>query len=262
MLLLRCFVGRAARRDDFLGHDRPFLVLRAGEDSGQAVVILHRDRVVFVIVAAGAGDGQAQDAAGQRIDSVVPFVGGRLGLLDVLRVVDRTECEQTERRHPFVLCRIVEQIARNLSRDEFVVERFDNPVAVVVAARVSAGLERVSLVFAVTGYVQPVPAPSFAVLGRIQQPVHDRGEGIRRRVVQKGFNLLRSRRQSDEIEIDATQQRVPGRSGVRLQPGLMEPCPNEAVDVVVDSFVVDLRRLVLLRGLESPELQSCLVINR
>ena len=53
-------------------------VARAGEDAAQRVIILLRDRIVLVIVAARARDGEAQEAAGERVDFVVAFVGARL----------------------------------------------------------------------------------------------------------------------------------------------------------------------------------------
>ena len=59
--------GRAARRPS----------LRAREDAGERVVVLRRDRVELVVVAAGAGDRQAEEAARQRVDAVVQLVGRR-----------------------------------------------------------------------------------------------------------------------------------------------------------------------------------------
>ena len=44
---------------------------RAGEDAVERVIVLGRDRVELVVVAAGAGDGQAEQAAGDDVDPVV-----------------------------------------------------------------------------------------------------------------------------------------------------------------------------------------------
>ena len=53
-------------------------IVGAGEHAGQGVVVVRRDRVELVVVAAGAGDGQAEQAAADRVDAVVPLVGHHL----------------------------------------------------------------------------------------------------------------------------------------------------------------------------------------
>ena len=46
-------------------------VARAGEDAVEGVIVLARDRVELVVVAAGAGDRQAEDRLAQRVDRVL-----------------------------------------------------------------------------------------------------------------------------------------------------------------------------------------------
>ena len=53
LLVLDRLVGLLFFRDDLLGNDRAFAVLGTGEDSGQAVVVFDRERVVLVIVTPG-----------------------------------------------------------------------------------------------------------------------------------------------------------------------------------------------------------------
>ena len=49
--------------------------LRAFEDAAERIVIGRRDRIELVIVAAGAGDGQAEERLAEDVDLVVHFVG-------------------------------------------------------------------------------------------------------------------------------------------------------------------------------------------
>src|SRR6266436_6062125 len=60
---------------DGLGHLWIGLVMRTGEDAGEAVVIARRDSVVLVIMAAGAPYGQAEKRLCRYVKLVVPFVG-------------------------------------------------------------------------------------------------------------------------------------------------------------------------------------------
>ena len=65
------------------------------ENAGQGIVILRRDGVVLVIVTAGAGNGQSEEPARQRIDAVVEFVGQGAGCIGVL-VVLRSQTEEAQ----------------------------------------------------------------------------------------------------------------------------------------------------------------------
>ena len=92
-------------------------------------------------------------------------------------------------------------------------KRRDDPVAVAAAVGVQSRLERVGLVLGVAGHVEPVPAPALAVVRRGQQPVDHLGEGVGRLVGQERLDLLRRRRQADQVE------RRPRRSSVRRSAG-------------------------------------------
>ena len=57
------------------------------EDTCERIIVLLRDRIELVIVAAGAGNRQAQEATSQGVDAIVEFIGsgfGRVGILVVL----------------------------------------------------------------------------------------------------------------------------------------------------------------------------------
>src|SRR5207248_1401176 len=74
---------------------------RAGEDAGQGVVILRRDRIELVIVTASAGDRQAEKRAAERVNTLLPLL--RDYRLDDIRSelqllpVARTQANETER---------------------------------------------------------------------------------------------------------------------------------------------------------------------
>src|SRR5262249_16703181 len=54
----------------------------AVEDAGQGVVVLLRERVELVVVAAGAGEGQPQETAADRVDLVIDDIGHPLPAVD------------------------------------------------------------------------------------------------------------------------------------------------------------------------------------
>ena len=150
---------------------------RTLEDSGKRVVILLWDRVVLVIMAAGARHRQPEKAARQRVDAVVKFVGLRLGPVGQL-VVLGAEAEEAEARHvnePLLVGKW-HQVGRDLQSHEPVirhvgVERVDDPVSIAVAAGVRFQVGRVRLILRVVGDIEPVAGPSLAVMGRIEQAV-------------------------------------------------------------------------------------------
>ena len=97
------------------------------------------------------------------------------------------------------------QVRGELGTDELIVrhvfiERIDDPIAVTETLRIEPGLERVGLVLAVAGHVEPVPGPPLAVVGRGQQAIDHAGKCLGRLVGHKGFNFVRSRRQAGEVE--------------------------------------------------------------
>ena len=61
----------------------------AEEEARQAVVVGRRDRVELVVVAAGAGDRQAQEAPADRVDLVIDDVGQPLRPVDPAPGPDR-----------------------------------------------------------------------------------------------------------------------------------------------------------------------------
>jgi hypothetical protein len=65
--------------------------------------------------------------------------------------------------------------------------------------------------------VEPVPTPTLAVMGRREEPVDQPLPGARGVIGEELRRLLRSRRESDQVEIRATEQRELVGSGCGFQ---------------------------------------------
>ena len=109
------------RRDDW-----PVLQPNAGEHAGECVIVLRRDGIKLVVVAAGTRDRQTQKRAANRVNPLFPFLGDHL-LDDIviqlqLFPVGRAEAEKTEGRR-FPRLKTGEQIRRELLADKIVVRQ-------------------------------------------------------------------------------------------------------------------------------------------
>ena len=156
-------LGRVVGGDLIGRGGRGFLVFGAQEYTSEGVVIGGRNRVELVVVAAGAGDGQAKKAAGHGVDAIVDLVE----LLGIT-VVDRPQHEEPESSQAIDPAGLVEKVAGNLLRDKavirhIVVEGSRHPVAISEAVRIKPWLEGMGLVLAVSSDVEPVTAPALAV---------------------------------------------------------------------------------------------------
>jgi hypothetical protein len=123
------------------GGERVLFVGGAGEDAAEGVVVALGDGIVLVIVAAGAGGGDAEEAAGDHVDAIVAFVGAGLGRLGDA-VVPGAEAEQAEGAE--VLFFFGQEVAGHLRFDEevvghVVVEGLDDPVAIAPGVRRRGG---------------------------------------------------------------------------------------------------------------------------
>src|SRR6185295_17365030 len=87
----------------------------------------------------------------------------------------------------------------------------------------------------VTRDVQPMPAPSLAVVRRREQRVDETRPGVRRVVREKRGGFGRTRRQANQIEIGPTEQREPGRGRSRLEALVAARLLEETVDGVVEA---------------------------
>ena len=220
-LFIQRLVLRANRlllRRDINGHVvRKFHRL---EERAHPVVVGVRERIVFVIVAAVAGERHGEERTGRRLSEI----GHQLGAAAVLLVeraggiVLRAEAQVAGGDERillrFVLRRAFEQfIARELFADELVerlvrIERADDVIAETPRLRPKfIPVEAVAV--AVADHVQPEPRLMLAVARGGEQLVHQPFVSIAARVAEKFTHLLWRRRQSGEVEIEPPGQRAP-----------------------------------------------------
>ena len=215
-------VGRIADQRQLAG------LVAAGEDAVQRVVIFAENRVVFVIVTAGAADRQPQQPPRHHVDLIVDVVV-------FVRVFPpyRQEAHRRQIRRPLVTR---QSIGRQLLGDEAIVrqvsvERPDHVVAVGVGIRKAAfAAERIPAGVGVTGHVQPVTAPALAIMGRGEQAIDQPGEGVGRCVTDEMVHFLRRWRQAEQIERGSANQCAASgpRRGRKL--GVFQPGQHEAVE--------------------------------
>ena len=115
---------------------------------------------------------------------------------------------------------------------QIAIERTDHIVAVLVRQRSSrVGVEARGL--GEPHHVEPHPAPSLAVMRAGQQPLDQLLVSLGRFIGQKLSRLFGSRRQPDQIELHATQQRqLVGRCR-EPRPVLQQRCDDERIDFVL-----------------------------
>ena len=248
-----------------------------GEDAVQGIVVLDRDRVELVVMAARAGDGQAEEGLGRRVDALID------GVMDVVEAL--ADGDEAEGGEAGIVGRDVgDAVGGELLDDELVVRlvlvhRVDDVVAVgpgvgvaVVAEEAVALVDLQAARVGVTRGVEPVTGPAFAVMRRGEQRVDlldidgfdvaGRAAGAgRERVGERGavagldesFDLLGGGRKADEVVVDATQVGLVTGGGIRLQALLFELGEDERVDGILDpGLVLHFRHGVLLDGLVGP----------
>ena len=200
------------------------------------VVVAVADRVVFMVVAAGAADRHAEHARAERGHHVVELVvADRLGRLrrHLPRIRPGHEKPGGRRRGEVAG---LDKVARHLHPQELVVgqvgvEGLDHPVAVVVGVGAIA-VELVATAFPEPHRVEPVAGPALAELRAGQQPIDEPFVGVGRGVVEERLQFLGRRRQAREVEIHPADERGLGRLRGRCDPRLFLRGENEAVDIV------------------------------
>ena len=148
------------------------------EDAIEGVVVGRGDRIVFVIVAAGAADREAHYRLAERVDRVDRVLEGEV------HVIDRVETKPPGDRQVAGGSDAVgkgigrrrrrQEIAGHLLADEdvvglVVVERLDDVVAILPGKRCRI-VARLAGRVGIADDIKPVPAPSLTVGGRCQQP--------------------------------------------------------------------------------------------
>ena len=144
-----------------------------------------------MIMAARAGNGQAQKAASERVDPVVELIEHL-----AISIIDRTQREESKGGRPAGFVAPLQQVACDLLQDELVVpacpslKALNQPVTVAKTLRIKSRLEAVGLIFPVTRHVQPMPAPAFPVMRAGQKMIHHLFKCIRRGIILKRSDLL------------------------------------------------------------------------
>ncbi len=159
-------------------------VVQEGEDP---VVLFLFQRIILVVVALGALDGQAEDPLADAVHTVEHGLHPELLRIDAPFFVDHRVAQEA-RGDELVLAGAGEQVTGDLLDDELAigevpVQGMNDPVAICVDL---AGLVfLVAIRVGITRGVEPDPPPSLAVLGRVEEPVNQSGSrrprGCRRR---------------------------------------------------------------------------------
>ena len=208
-----------------------------------------------MVVAAGAPHCQSQECLAGGADTVHHSFHAVLLEVDAALLVDHGVAVKS-RGDQLIPGWIGEKVAGELLGHEAVeghvpVERVDHPIAVfphgtVTVAGVAVGV-------GIAGDVEPMASPTLPVVGGIQQTVDQALVGAGPGIGQKPGNFSRSRRQADQIEADAANERPPVGFGRRRNSFGFQPGQDEAVDgAAAPCRVLDRRRVDLSRRLKGP----------
>ena len=216
-------------------------VARVGrkEDPRDRVVVLLRDRIELVVVAARARHREPEHALRGRIKLLVGEIHLelRLSARIVALGADREVAGGDRALGALGVVLRRKQIARELLGEKAIerlvaVERRDHVVAVAPRVRVE-DVRLLAAGFRVARDVEPVAAPALAELRACEQAVDDMRECVLRRVGLERADLRLARRKPSEIEARATDQRaaVGGSSGGEVLLGELRE--EQRVDRVV-----------------------------
>ncbi len=206
-------------------------VLDAGEDCLQRVVVALGNGVELVIVALGAADRQAQEGRGRGRDHVVQIVQPLLQRQFDVGAAHDVVGSGDQKAGGRVDARVV---AGQLLHDELriahvVGEGPNDPIAIRPGVR--PGLVRlITVALAETDHVEPVSSPALAVVGRGEQPVDEFFIRVGRRVVDELLDFIARRRQAEQVERSAADDRCEIGLVGRFERVLFERRQYEGVD--------------------------------
>ena len=210
----------------------------AREDRLQRVVVLLRDRIKLVRVAActvrrGAGEGRHR--LRHQVITVEVFEVRRCCLIRA--VVKHTRAEKSERSDETRLLgkQTVggELLAHEPRPRLVVVQRLDDIVA-IPPRMIPRQIVTTPMRLREMNRIQPVSRPSLAMARRSEQPIHQMLVSLRIAVLFKRLHLGKRRRQPVQIEIHSPNERATVRFRRRCQLPLREPRPDEAVHRMLD----------------------------
>lgn len=207
---------------------------RAAEEGLKTIKVDLADRIEFMIVTAGAADGQTEeDQAGRLGDVVERDLSTQSLIVEIDHIGLATVEAGGDECRGFVR---LDFRPGDLKTNEAVVrqvaiERVDDPIA--IAPGIGPNLIEFEAVgIGVTRQIEPVLSPAFAV-GRVgEQAIDLLFVSVRRFVCQKGVDLLGSRRQTDQVEGEPAQKRGAIGLGSRRQSRLLQFLNDERVDPI------------------------------
>ena len=221
---------------DFIRRPAIAVVVHVLEEREQAVVVLLRDGVDFVVMAARAIHGEAEEClAGRRYDVVEAVVAGQLAVGGF--VVPDAEAVEAGGNQGVGVGRGKFVTGELLAEEAVVglvaVEGADD----VVAEAPGVGLVAVALVAVALGEtheVEPVAAPLLAIARRVEQAVNQLLPCARRFVGGKRLHLGGRRGQAGQVVVGAANQFA--RGGGRVQGKVLrsELGENEGVNRISD----------------------------
>ncbi len=211
---------------------RPVVDARGRKESLYTIKIALRDGIVFVIVAARAPDGQAEKniarGGGDLVQEILAQLRPEIGIS-----FPGAHAQKAQRYQPLgpVLgfrALVFQFVPRQLFLDEKVV-RFvgvecANHVIAIPPRGGPLGVDRESVALGKARQVQPVARPALAIAAIGQQFVDDFWVSILRAVAQEGIHFFGRRRQSDQVEGHAADQRATVRGRCRRQTFFFELC--------------------------------------
>ncbi len=185
-----------------------------------------------MVVTSHAADRHSQERFSDRVELLVDRVHEEFFFVRLGQHF-RTEHQEARRRFRFTV-RAGHEVARQLLDQKsaerlVIVERVDNVVAISPSVTESQVLIK-SVRIGIPGDVQPVPSPANTVLRRFQQALDHFLEGVSRVVCQIRSKFFRSRRQTDQIKRDPTQQRSFVRSLRRTSLAFFKLCQHKGID--------------------------------
>ena len=267
--------GRLLRGHQRREVGRALVLLAAGKgpygalmNAVERVVVGGGDGIVLVVMAAGAAEREAEDAATERVDRVGEVEVLEVGVRRVTVALAHGE-EAGGRDEVGVVTRLSvagEDVTGHLPGEKLVVGQIviegpDHPVAVAdgladgVVGAVAGGV-------GVACDIEPVAAPALSVGVTGQEPVEDALPGVGGGVVEKSGNLVEGGGEAGEIERGAAEERAPiGKPGGH-EAASFECGDDEAVDVVAHEPRVGHRgRYRRHRRLKAPPALGCLTIH-
>ena len=215
------------------------------EAGHQSIVITLRQGVILVVVTASALHRQPKDCRREHVerlvDHFVPFFDAVLRKIGVVVDIPQKPRGDEKRLRPRVkrigFAPVDEFIAgdlldKELVERQIVIERIDDVIPVLPDPVV--GIHRsevvVELAVDISGGIQPVPSPSFAVVRRFQQFVDQQLVGVRTGIFQKRLQGRWFRGKPDQIKIGPTNEYALFRVGGEVQPFLLQPRQQKPVD--------------------------------